>query len=100
MQLPFMGTVAIDDFFHGTKAALAGGTTMISTPFNKVSFNTYPNPYLISNQFYFCFIAIHLTVFGLPLSVDFVIPQKGESLLGAYDKWRQWADEKGIVNLI
>ena len=33
------------------------------------------------------------------LAVDFVIPQKGESLLGAYDKWRQWADEKGIILL-
>ncbi|HUJ99093.1 MAG TPA: dihydropyrimidinase [Stellaceae bacterium] len=29
MELPFMGTVASEDFFSGTSAAAAGGTTMI-----------------------------------------------------------------------
>ncbi|KAF2361683.1 Hydantoinase/dihydropyrimidinase [Trinorchestia longiramus] len=55
MQLPFMGTFAVDDFYTGTRAALAGGTTMI---------------------------------------MDFVLPNKNESLVEAYHKWRAWADPK------
>jgi dihydropyrimidinase len=55
MQLPFMGTVAVDDFNIGSKAALAGGTT--------------------------CFL-------------DFIIPGRDESILKAYDTWRNWADPK------
>jgi dihydropyrimidinase len=45
MQLPFMGTNAIDDFEVGSRAAVAGGTTTF---------------------------------------IDFVIPNKGESLMTAY----------------
>ena len=56
LQLPFMGTRSIDDFYSGTKAALAGGTTYI---------------------------------------IDFAIPDSNNrSLVEAYEKWRQWADER------
>jgi dihydropyrimidinase len=52
MQLPFMGTVTMDDFFTGTAAGLAGGTTSI---------------------------------------IDFVIPNPQQSLIEAYQIWREWA---------
>jgi len=54
MQLPFMGTVAKDDFASGTAAALAGGTTTI---------------------------------------IDFVIPSPQQSLLEAYQQWRDWSEK-------
>ncbi|XP_072766402.1 dihydropyrimidinase-like isoform X1 [Anoplolepis gracilipes] len=55
LEFEFMGAKTVDDFYQGTKAAVAGGTTMI---------------------------------------IDFVIPRKEESLVEAYERYRQSADEK------
>jgi dihydropyrimidinase len=53
------GEAPSDDFYAGTKASVAGGTTTI---------------------------------------IDLVIPQKGESMIEAYDTWRSKADGKAVCD--
>ena len=60
LERPGYGTYTVDDFYTGTKAALAGGTTMV---------------------------------------VDMVHPQQGETLMEAYSRWRECADDKVGIGL-
>ena len=81
-----MGTHAIDDFYVGTKAGLAGGTTMI------IDF-VMPKK---GKKYEFLHVVISLSTPGplIPtlLWMDFLI--LGEQLMEAYQQWRDWADPK------
>ena len=74
LEMDFDGVVTADDFYHGTKAAIAGGTTTISKILKFLISK------LILTDFFFL--------------VDFILPKKGQSLLEAYEFWRSRADKK------
>jgi dihydropyrimidinase len=58
-EFEWNNTVTIDDFYHGTLAGVAGGTTTI---------------------------------------IDFIVPNKGQSPINAYNKWRSKADKKVVCD--
>ncbi|KAJ8973818.1 hypothetical protein NQ317_002381, partial [Molorchus minor] len=70
-EFEFMGTKSVDDFYQGTKAAIAGGTTMIIIKYLKLS-QYIPAAHDSTSYF----------------------QEKGESLTDAYYEYRQKADGK------
>uniref|UniRef100_A0ACB8E6Q6 Dihydropyrimidinase- protein 1 n=1 Tax=Sphaerodactylus townsendi TaxID=933632 RepID=A0ACB8E6Q6_9SAUR len=87
LQKPCQGMTAVDDFYQGTKAALAGGTTMIR---------------LMMEQELFVSEDLGLDPVAVPLmeveGVDHVLPEPDSSLLTSFEKWHEAADTKSCCD--
>ncbi|KAI4871353.1 hypothetical protein NFI96_026578, partial [Prochilodus magdalenae] len=70
LQKPYLGTMPADDFLEGTRAALAGGTTMIMCVFECVCVYVF----------------------------DHVCAQRGESLLQAFEQWQDAAGKNSCCD--
>ncbi|KPP75801.1 dihydropyrimidinase-related protein 2-like [Scleropages formosus] len=105
-QMPDRGMTAADDFYQGTRAALAGGTTMISRAssgvhaFSQVS--TRPllglHPSHVSDSQYQMLLLVLLLLHGDGQAFDHVVPEPGSSLVAAFEQWRSWADSKSCCD--
>ncbi|KPP65533.1 dihydropyrimidinase-related protein 3-like [Scleropages formosus] len=89
-QMPYRGTTTVDDFSQGTKAALAGGTTMIARSRGRELSKDRSAVCPVSDGF--------VPPPPHPPPVDHVIPDPGSSLIEAFDRWREWADEKACCD--
>ncbi|TEA25392.1 hypothetical protein DBR06_SOUSAS13210020, partial [Sousa chinensis] len=88
LQMPVLGMTPADDFCQGTKAALAGGTTMIYVlPGFLGTRSRSPSEAQVVPVARVGGSADH----AVP-TVDHVFPDTGVSLLAAYEQWRERAD--------
>ncbi|EMP30504.1 Dihydropyrimidinase-related protein 2 [Chelonia mydas] len=96
-QMPDQGMISADDFFQGTKAALAGGTTMISGVQELTGERSAVAAVdLVGLSPATSTADASITTHRSP--VDHVVPEPGTSLLTAFDQWREWADSKSCCD--
>lgn len=113
-QMPDRGMVAADDFYQGTKAALAGGTTMISMShirhhvfsaslhMRRHCCRDYNIADVECHQAYDLILqfacAHEIRPACLYSAVDHVVPEPGVGLVAAFKQWREWADSKSCCD--
>lgn len=87
LQAPQKGLRPADDWYHGTRAAVSGGTTTISQFLLNALFiliSQSPHSSAHSNGFLF--------------TVDHVLVEPGNSLLFMFDEWKEAAEQRACCD--